>query len=111
MAAMLGETRAMPLKLPVDWQLSVMSGILALLTYLLLARLVLELMFGAGSRARLVRALVSVTNPVVRAVGVITPRAVLGLLLTACAIFWLLTARIALAQFAALMTMLRRGVM
>ena len=101
----------MPQKLLADWQVFIPSLILALLTYLLLARLVLELVFGAGSPARVVRALVSVTNPVVRAVGAITPRAVPGALLTACAIFWLLTARIALAQLAALMAMLRRGQM
>jgi hypothetical protein len=76
---------------------------------LLLVRLVLELLFGAGSRAKVVRALVSVTNPVVRAVGTITPRVVPEALLTACAIFWLLTARIALVQITTLMAMLRHG--
>jgi hypothetical protein len=96
-------------KMLANWQVQVPTGILALLTYLLLVRLVLELLFGAGSRTALVRAVVAVTNPLVRAVGAITPRVVPGVLLTACAIFWLLTARIVLVQLAQLMAMLHHG--
>jgi hypothetical protein len=109
MAAMLGETRNMLQTMLANWQVRIPTGILALLTYLLLVRLVLEVLLGAGSRAKVVRALLAVTNPLVRAVGTITPRVVSGVLLTACAIFWLLTARIALVQLAALMAMLHRG--
>jgi hypothetical protein len=108
---MLGETRGMLQKMLADWQVQIPTAILALLTYLLLVRLVLELLFGAGSRAKAVRAVVLVTNPVVRAVGTITPRVVPDALLTACAIFWIVTARIVLVQFTALMAMLHRGAM
>jgi hypothetical protein len=90
-----------------NWQLQIPSRILALLMYLLLARQVLELVFGTDSQRSIVRVLVLATNPVVRAVGAITPRVVPGALLTGCAIFWVLTARIAVAQLAALMAMRR----
>jgi hypothetical protein len=90
-----------------NWQLQIPSMMLALLTYLLLARLVLELLFGADCQRGFVRALVLATNPIVRAVGAITPRVVPGALITGCAIFWILTARIAVAQLAALLTMRR----
>jgi hypothetical protein len=102
--------------LPAHWQLEIPSRILALITLLLLARLGLELTFGVQgtdgsqstrSRGLLVRGLILLTNPIVRAVGTITPRIVPGALVTPCAIFWILTLRIALAQVAALMAMRR----
>jgi hypothetical protein len=95
--------------LPQHWQLVIPSRILGLLTLLLLARLALELTLGvAGSRGGfLARALMGVTSPIVRAVGAITPRIVPVTLITPCAIFWLLTLRIALAQMTALLAMRR----
>jgi len=90
-----------------NWQLQIPSWILALVTYLLLARLLLAVTFGAGSQGRLARAIARLTNPVVRAVGAITPRVVPEALIILCALFWVLTLRVALVQLTAAMAMLR----
>jgi hypothetical protein len=90
-----------------NWQLQIPSWILTLITYLLLARLLVVLTHGARSRGLLVRAIARLTNPVVRAVGTITPRVVPDALIIACAIFWVLALRIALVQLTAAMAMLR----
>jgi hypothetical protein len=92
-----------------SWQLQIPSWILALITYLLLARLLVVLTLGAHSQGLLVRAIARLTNPVVRAVGAITPRVVPDALIIACAIFWVLALRIALVQLTAAMAMLRLG--
>lgn len=70
--------------------------ILAALIWLLVARLVLDLLPGRGSDNLLVRLVVGVTEPIVRGVGFITPRVVPAVLVIACAATWLLAARIAL---------------
>jgi uncharacterized protein YggT (Ycf19 family) len=90
-----------------NWQLQIPSWILALVTYLLLARLLLALTFGAQGQGRLARAIARLTNPVVRAVGAITPRVVPDALIIACALFWVLTLRVVLVQLTAAMAMLR----
>jgi uncharacterized protein YggT (Ycf19 family) len=92
---------------PVNWYVQGPSLILALLSYLLLARLALDLAFGARGDNVAFRALRWLTNPVVRAVGAITPKVVPGALVTGCAVLWIFVARIALVQVAAAMAMRR----
>jgi hypothetical protein len=83
------------------------SLILAALGYLLIARLALDLTFGARGSNLAFRVLRGLTDPIVGAVGAITPRVVPRALVTGCAVLWILAARIALVQVAAAMTMRR----
>jgi YggT family protein len=78
------------------WYYHVPDLILAALVWLLIARLVLDLLPGRGSDNLLVRLVVRVTEPILKSVGVITPRLVppVGVIVFAAA--WLLAARIAL---------------
>jgi YggT family protein len=92
---------------PVNWYVQGPGIILAALSYVLIARLLLDLTFALLGDNMVVRALRSLTNPVVQAVGAITPRVVPGPLVTGCAIVWIFAARIALVQVAAAMSMLR----
>jgi hypothetical protein len=92
---------------PVNWYVEAPSLVLALISYLLLARLALDLAFGARGDNVAFRALRWLTEPVVRAVGVITPRVVPRALVTGCAVLWIFAARIALVQVAAAMAMRR----
>jgi YggT family protein len=78
------------------WYYHVPDLILAALVWLLLARLVLDLLPGTGSDNLLVRLVVGVTDPIVRGIGFVTPRVVPSLLVIACAAAWLLAARVAL---------------
>src|SRR5262249_26794238 len=59
---------------PVDWYLEGPSLVLRVLSYILIARLCLDLTFGTLGNNVVFRALTWLTDPVVRAVGVITPR-------------------------------------
>src|SRR5690606_14630112 len=78
------------------WYLEVPSLLLAALTYLLLARLILLPLLSAGNVV--MRVLTAVTGPVVKAVAVVTPRVVPAPLVIVFAILWLLSARILLHQ-------------
>lgn len=106
MAALVGKTRMMQ-DFFAHWQLQVPRLLLALLTYLLIARLLLEGLFGARSDRTIVRGLCRLTNPVVGAVGAITPRVVPEPMLTLCAIVWVLAARMVLVQLSAALLMRR----
>ena len=92
---------------PINWYVQGPSLVLAALTYLLIARLALDLAFGARGDNLVFRVLRWLTNPIVRAVGTITPRVVPGALVAGCAVLWILAARITLVQVAAAMTMRR----
>jgi hypothetical protein len=92
---------------PVNWYVQGPGLVLALLSYLLIARCVLDLALGARGGNVAFHTLRAVTDPVVRAVGAITPRAVPGRLLSGCAVLWIFAARIALVQVAAAMAMRR----
>jgi hypothetical protein len=74
---------------------------------MLIVRFLLDLPFGRLGDYAIFRALKGITQPLVRAVGAITPRVVPGPLVTACALLWVFTARIALVQVATAMTMWR----
>jgi hypothetical protein len=76
------------------WYYHVPNLILAALIWLLIGRFVLALVLGRGNAV--VRLLEAVTNPVLTAVGTITPRLVPAGLVIVFAIAWLLAARIAL---------------
>ncbi len=78
------------------WYYHVPDLILAALIYLLLARLLLVLIWGADSDKLMVRVLERVTDPVLESVAAITPRAVPRGLVIAFAVVWLVTARLAL---------------
>ena len=78
------------------WYFHGPSLLLAALVYLLLARLALWPFVGAGTPV--MRVLTAITNPVLKAVGAITPRAVPAALVVVFAIMWLLSARILLHQ-------------
>jgi uncharacterized protein YggT (Ycf19 family) len=92
---------------PVNWYLQGPSLFLALVSYLLIARLALDLAFSSRGDNVAFRALRWLTNPIVRAVGAITPRMVPGALVTGCAVLWVFAARIALVQVGAAMAMRR----
>jgi hypothetical protein len=78
------------------WYFHGPSLLLAALVYLLAVRLVLWPVIGAHTAV--MRLLAAVTDPVVKAVGAITPRVVPSALVVAFAIMWLLSARILLHQ-------------
>jgi uncharacterized membrane protein len=92
---------------PVDWYVEGPSLVLRILSYILIARLCLDLTFGALGNNVVFRALRWLTDPVVSAVGVITPRVVPSPLVTGCAVLWIFAVRIALVQVAAAMAMRR----
>jgi uncharacterized protein YggT (Ycf19 family) len=69
---------------------------LAALVYLLVVRLILGPLVSADTP--LMRVLAAITNPVMKAVGAITPRMVPTALVIVFAIMWLLSARILLHQ-------------
>ena len=92
---------------PVNWYVQGPSLVLAALSYLLIARLILDLIVGARGDNVVFRALRWVTDPIVRAIGTITPRVVPGALVAGCALVWIFAARIALVQVAAAMAMRR----
>jgi uncharacterized protein YggT (Ycf19 family) len=79
-----------------DWYLQLPSLVLAALIYLLLGRVILAPFLGADNW--LMRMLAAVTDPVVRAVGAITPRVVPFSGVVLFAVVWLLSARILLHQ-------------
>ena len=91
----------------VDWFVEASSLVLAVLSYVLMVRLLLDLTFGALGNIVVLRALRWLTDPVVRAVGVITPRVVPRALVTGCAVLWIFAVRITLVQVAAAMAMRR----
>ena len=76
------------------WYYHVPNLILVALIWLLIGRFVLSLVLGRGNAV--VRLLDAVTNPVLIAVGAITPRLVPAGLVIVFAVAWLLAARIAL---------------
>ena len=92
---------------PVNWYVQGPSLVLAVLSYLLIARLILDLTVGARGDNVIFRALRWMTNPIVRAIGTITPRVVPGALVAGCALAWIFAVRIALVQVAAAMAMRR----
>jgi hypothetical protein len=92
---------------PINWYLEVPSLALAVLTYLLIARLALDLVFGVRGDNLVFRVLRSVTGPFVRLAGVVTPRVVPAALVTGCALVWVLALRIVLVQAGAAMAMRR----
>jgi hypothetical protein len=92
---------------PVNWYVQAPSLMLAALSYLLLARLALDLAFGARGDNAAFRVLRGLTSPIVRAVGAITPRVVPVPLVAGCAVLWIFAARIVLVQVAAAMAMRR----
>jgi uncharacterized membrane protein len=96
-----------PVIWPIDWYVEGPSLVLAVLSYVLIVRLVLDLTFGALGNNVVVRALRWLTDPVVRAVGMITPRVVPRPLVTGCAVLWIFALRITLVQVAAAMAMRR----
>jgi uncharacterized protein YggT (Ycf19 family) len=78
------------------WYFQGPSLLLAAFVYLLVARLALWPLVGAGTPV--MRVLAALTNPVVKAVSAITPRVVPSALVVVFAIMWLLSARILLHQ-------------
>jgi uncharacterized protein YggT (Ycf19 family) len=90
-----------------SWYMQAPGMVLAAISYLLIARLVLDLVFGSRGDNLVFRALRWVTSPFVRIVGAITPRVVPGALVTAGAVVWVFAARIALVQVLAAMSMRR----
>ena len=92
---------------PVNWYVQGPGLALAVLSYVLIARFVLDLTFGARGDNVVFRALRWVTNPFVWAVGAITLRVVPGALVTGCAVLWVFAARVVLVQVAAAMAMRR----
>jgi pheromone shutdown protein TraB len=78
------------------WYYHVPDLILAVLIYLLIARLVLGLILRGDGDRLAVRALNRITDPVLAGVGAITPRVVPLPLVIAIAVAWLAALRLAL---------------
>ena len=78
------------------WYYHVPDLILAALTWLLILRFVLLLLPGRGGDNAPVRVLRAITEPIVRGVGIITPRLAPAAFVVVFAAAWLLAARIAL---------------
>ena len=78
------------------WYYFIPNLILAAIMYTLLGRFLLSLVFRPDSDRVIWRVFTQITNPVVNAVGVITPRIVPLHLLVLFAALWVLLARIAL---------------
>jgi hypothetical protein len=91
----------------VNWYVQAPDHILEFASYLLIARFVLDLTFGALGDNPVFRALRWLTDPLARAVGAITPKVVPGPLVTGCAVAWIFAARVALVQVAAAIAMRR----
>lgn len=81
--------------------------VLAVLSYLLIIRLVIDLVFPNANANLPFRVVRRVTNPLVHAVGAVTPRVVPGALVTLCAVVWVFALRIALVQVMAVLAMRR----
>ena len=97
----------MPPSSPVLWSIEGGSLALAALSYVLILRLALDLTFGALGDNLAVRVLRWVSDPIVRGVGLITPRVVPPPLVTGCALLWIFVARIALVQVGAAIALRR----
>jgi YggT family protein len=78
------------------WYYHVPDVILAMLIYLLMARLVLGLILRADGDRLAVRALNRITDPVLAGVGAITPRVAPRPLVIVFAVVWLAALRLAL---------------
>jgi hypothetical protein len=78
------------------WYYHVPDLVLALLTYLVIARLAVSLLLGRRSEAVLLRALAVATAPVLVPVGALTPRMVPAPLVAVFALAWLLALRLML---------------
>ena len=78
------------------WYFHLPNLFLAALMYTLLGRLLLSPLFPPGSQAVVWRVFCQVTDPVLRAVGVITPRMVPPMLVLAFAVVWCLFLRMVL---------------
>lgn len=89
------------------WHMALPGVVLAVITYLLIARLAIDVVFATRGDNPVFRLLRWLTSPFVRAVGAITPRVVPGPLVTACTIVWLFALRIVLVQVMAALAMRR----
>lgn len=78
------------------WYFHLPNLVLAALMYTLIGRYILSLFFGANSDKVMMRVFASITDPVVNAVAVITPRIVPRGLLLVFALVWLMALRMAL---------------
>ena len=79
-----------------QWWFHLPNFVLAALMYTMLGRFVLSFFFPPESKNYIWVAFVRLTDPVVRAVRLVTPLAVPHLLVLLFAAVWLLTARVAL---------------
>jgi hypothetical protein len=78
---------------PVNWYVQGADWVLTATAYMLIVRFLLDLTFGRLGDNAIFRALKGITQPLVRAVGAITPRGGPGPRGTACARLWVFTAR------------------
>lgn len=78
------------------WYFHVPNLILVALIYALIGRCILSLIFGMDSDKSIVRVCNRITNPVVKAVGAVTPRIVPAGLVVVFAVVWLFLARVVL---------------
>jgi uncharacterized protein YggT (Ycf19 family) len=79
----------------VYWYFHLPNIVLAALMYTLLGRFALSFIFEPESRNYIWRAFIRLTDPVVKAVAVVTPRAVPPLLVLLLAFVWLFALRAA----------------
>ena len=76
-----------------NWLFHVPNTVLALAMYMLLGRLVLSIFFSAESQNMIWRVFCRLTDPIVRAVSLVTPKAVPPPVLLAFAFLWVLIIR------------------
>lgn len=82
-----------------QWWFHLPNFILSVLLYTVLGRFVLAFMVDANSKNYIWRAFVRITDPVVKAVAFVTPRAVPHMAVLLFAAVWLLAARVGLLIF------------
>jgi uncharacterized protein YggT (Ycf19 family) len=92
------------------WYFHLPNLVLAAAMYTLIGRLLLSIFFGPGSAAVIWRVFVQITDPIVRAVGAVSPRIVPAPLLVAFAIVWCLALRMMLLLILTMYGFAPRGV-
>ena len=89
------------------WYVQAPTLILAALSYVLIARFLLEIAWRGKGDNIVLRVLRGTTGPIVRPVAAITPRLVPATLVIGCAVVWIFALRIVLVQILAIMAMRR----
>jgi len=87
------------------WYVATVGLLLAVLGYVLMVRLVVDLLFPSAKASLSLRVVRRVSQPVVGLVGAISPRVVPAPMVVVCAIVWVYALRVTVVQVLAAMAM------